>query len=61
LAYVTDDVFVDGGGDFGVYGEFSPFSPSISANLQDSNSLPTPTTEMKVTLPGSPMERGLGT
>ena len=29
LAYVSDDVFVDGGGDFAVYGMSSPASDSL--------------------------------
>jgi hypothetical protein len=29
LAYVDDDVFVGGGGDFGVYGEFSVPSETL--------------------------------
>jgi hypothetical protein len=62
LAYVTDDVFVKGGGNFGVYG-MSPESLSARGSIgfqlsnrkltsKDSNSLPTPIIEMKGTLPG---------
>ena len=55
LAYIDDDGFVDGGGDFAVYGTFlySDFLFNVHGSeadmVQDSNSLPTPIIEMKAT------------